>query len=349
MRPNFGWNWVEARAARTAETWHVCDGQAFDGGRHFTPAEQQERETAYDEALHAVESELRRTPTPRADHQHVRARLIEAFGRFSAKALDLEESMLNLLSQEFLPVGTRLARWARNFDPWLPMAGIVQACRNAWTACGLQPLLGERVHLTPSILAYSLIYPYSDNELDNECISKEAKLRFSERFRRRLSGHKLATAGQTERAIWKLIALIEEQYPRERFPQVYECLLSIHRAQEQSVSQIRNIVTYSETETLLLSGQKGGSSVLADACLAYPFLDEEQSRFAFEWGVLLQLGDDVQDVREDLRRQSMTMFSRASDSGTSSMTEVGIAISRSSMKGMPCCAALALTISSALA
>ncbi len=31
----------------------------------------------------------------------------------------------------------------------------------------------------------------------------------------------------------------------------------------------------------------------------------------FEWGVLLQLGDDLQDVREDIRRGSLTLFSRA--------------------------------------
>ncbi|HEX7359148.1 MAG TPA: hypothetical protein VF283_01525 [Bryobacteraceae bacterium] len=251
----------------------------------------------------------------RAGRRALRARVIQAFGRFSAKALDLDGFMVDLLTQEFLPVGTTLARWARNFDPGLPMAGIVQACRNAWTACGLQPLLGKRVQITPSILAYSLIYPYSDNQLDDKCISNEAKLRFSERFRRRLSGDKLTAAGQTERPIWKLIALIEEQYPRERFPQVYECLLSIHRAQEQSVLQIRNTECYSEAETLLLSCRKGGSSVLADACLAHPFLNEEQSRFAFEWGVLLQLGDDLQDVREDLHRGSMTMFSHAVGAG----------------------------------
>lgn len=316
MRPSFGWHWVEAEAVHTAGIWRVYDGQAFDAGRHFTAAEQREREAAYDEALRVVESELRRTPNTRVDRQALQTRVMEAFARFSAKALDLDASMIDLLTQDFLPVGTTLARWARDFDPGLPMDGIVQACRNAWTACGLQPLLGERVQITPSILAYSLIYPYSDNQLDDECIPNETKLRFSQRFRRRLSGEKFTAGRQTERFIWQLIELIEEQYPRERFPQVYECLLSIHRAQEQSIFQIRNRDGYSETETLLLSCRKGGSSVLADACLAHPFLNEEQSRFAFEWGVLLQLGDDVQDVREDLRRGSITMFSHAAATGT---------------------------------
>jgi len=68
-------------------------------------------------------------------------------------------------------------------------------------------------------------------------------------------------------------------------------------------------------ELLCLSCRKGGTSVLADACLAYGRLTEEESRFAFEWGVLLQLGDDLQDVREDLERGSATLFSHAAASG----------------------------------
>ena len=54
---------------------------------------------------------------------------------------------------------------------------------------------------------------------------------------------------------------------------------------------------------------------LADACLARGWLNEQESRFAFEWGVLLQLGDDLQDLREDMRRGSETLFSRAAALG----------------------------------
>ena len=107
------------------------------------------------------------------------------------------------------------------------MADIIQACRNAWTACGLQPLLGERVGITPSILGYSLLYPYSDNYLDRDDISAEAKLRFSERFRDRLRGERLAARDYREAALWTLVRLIEEQYPRARYPQVFECLLAM--------------------------------------------------------------------------------------------------------------------------
>jgi len=311
MQQRYDWRWVESQAARTADVWRACRSARTANAAPFSREQQSERESAYDEALNSVERELKHAAVRSAERKAMRERVIAAFGRFSARALDLEPDAIGLLTREFLPVGTTLAKWARNFDPELSMADIIQACRNAWTACGLQPLLGEPVAITPGILGYSLLYPYSDNYLDNESISTTAKLQFSGRFRQRLRGENTEAANNREQALWRLIELIETQFERRDFPQVYNCLLSIHRAQEQSVRQLRTDCQYDETETLRLSCQKGGSSVLADACLANGSLNEQESRFAFEWGVLLQLGDDLQDVREDLQRGSMTLFSHA--------------------------------------
>ena len=99
------------------------------------------------------------------------------------------------------------------------------------------------------------------------------------------------------------------------YPQVFDCLLAIHRAQEQSIAQLGQCGQSSDDEVLRMSCAKGGSSVLADACMAHGWLTEEERRFSFEWGVLLQLGDDLQDVREDMRRGSATLFSRAATLG----------------------------------
>ena len=165
--------------------------------------------------------------------------------------------------------------------------------------------------MTPSILGYSLLYPYSDNYLDREDISAEEKLRFSERFRESVAWRGLPAQDYREAALWTLVRLIEEQYPSARYPQVFDCLLAIHRAQEESLAQQRRCNHPDDAELLRMSCAKGGSSVLADACLAHGCLSGEESRFSFEWGVLLQLGDDLQDVREDLRRGSLTLFSRA--------------------------------------
>jgi hypothetical protein len=315
MRDLYQQPWVEDQVRQTMALWHSCAAQPMPAGQTFPPSDRLRREAAYDEALQAVESELgsaRQSPSSKLATQ---ARITTVFARFSALALGLDESAIQILTEEFLPVGTALAQWARRYDPNLSMASIIQACRNAWTACGLQPLLGEPVHITPSILGYSLLYPYSDNYLDRADITSQTKLHFSRRFRDRLHGHALATQDSREEALWTMVALIEDQYPRDRYPEVYNCLLAIHQAQEDSIAQIKASASSPDTELLRLSCAKGGTSVLADACLGRGSLTGQESQFAFEWGVLLQLGDDLQDIAEDLERGSITLFSRAAAEG----------------------------------
>jgi lambda repressor-like predicted transcriptional regulator len=164
-----------------------------------------------------------------------------------------------------------------------------------------------------------MLYPYSDNYLDDPAITQTDKLTFNERFRQRLCGQRIAAVNTHETSIWSMVQMIEEQYPRQRYPQVYESLLAIHRSQGESIAQLNHGAGINHSsnldEVLRISCAKGGSSVLADACIAQPWLTPEESRFSFEWGVLLQLGDDLQDVREDLERGSLTLFTRAVQQG----------------------------------
>jgi hypothetical protein len=315
MQEPFTWLWIEAQTACTIELWHHCGANSPLNGPRFRKAEQRKRENAYDKALRAVERDAKRSRRSSAARTDAQRRVVASFARFSAEALDLRPEAVHLLTDDFLPIGTGLARWARAFDPSLTRAEIVQACRNAWTACGLQPLFGESMKLTSSILGYSLLYPYSDNFLDRKDVSAQAKLHFSGRFRERLRGEAPEVSDDREAALWSLVAMIEDQYPREEYPQVFDCLLAIHQAQEDSIAQLDGSDDLDDRELLRTSVAKGGSSVLADACLARGWLNAEEERFAFEWGVLLQLGDDLQDLREDIARGSATLFSRAAVSG----------------------------------
>jgi hypothetical protein len=314
MPETFDWPWVETSVADTIESWNACAMRPVENVPRYAPDEQAGREHIYDQALQDVEREAKRRPLTRAQKLQTQNRIAASFARFATAALDLPDHAVQLLTNDFLPVGTKLARWARQFDEGLSMADIIQASRNAWTACGLQPLLGESLGLTPSILGYSLLYPYTDNFLDRTDISSEEKRTFGERFQLRLEGAGHVAGNHHEASLWALVELIERQYPRALHPQVYQCLLAIHRAQQESVGQL-GCDGATLGDVLRMSCAKGGSSVLADACLARGEMDTDESRFAFEWGVLLQLGDDLQDVREDLERGSVTLFSHAAAAG----------------------------------
>jgi hypothetical protein len=319
MEDRYSWSWVEAQSAQAAEEWNGCAERLLPAGPRYTSKEQCKREKAYDQALRAFEREARRAPRNPRERILARQRIVDVFPGFASIALGIEPEAVQLLTGSFLPIGTQLARWARGFDPTLSMADIIQALRNAWTACGLQALLGQPMELTPSIFAYSMLYPYSDNCLDHPGLSSAQKLRFSGRFRQRLCGHQLSACNSREASVWNMVQLIDEQYPRLRYPQVFDSLLAIHRAQEESLPQLDKGLRcgnpLGRSELLRISCAKGGTSVLANACLARPRLTPQESQFAFEWGVLLQLGDDLQDVREDVRRGSMTLFTYAADQG----------------------------------
>ena len=52
-----------------------------------------------------------------------------------------------LLRDDFSRIGKDLAVRARRLDASVSVSDILQACRNAWTACGLQPLLGQPIRV----------------------------------------------------------------------------------------------------------------------------------------------------------------------------------------------------------
>jgi hypothetical protein len=314
MKERYEGRWVDSQVTRCAEIWNSCAANPASLDPQYSRRDHEAREIAYDAEMRAVEWEARHAPRSRAARAETQKRLIASFAQFAANALDLEPESTALLTGDFLPAGIEFARRAREFDGSLSQTDTIQACRNAWTACGLQPLLGVPSGITPSILGYSLLYPYTDNYLDSEAVPLEAKLAFSDRFRERLRGSIATPLNRHEAQVWALVALIEGQYPREQFPAVFDCMLAIHQAQEDSIAQQRNR-SLSDAALLRLSFAKGGTSVLADAALARGWMTEEEGEAAFEWGALLQLGDDLQDVRDDLKRGSLTLFTRAAEQG----------------------------------
>ena len=296
------------------EAWHGAGRELPELGRRYSEREQQERECIADACLEQVDRAMRELRRRKLDPEEAQARITAAVVELTNCALDLRDPYVDwLLGDRFGSVSTGLARWARRMDRSVSMIDILQAARNAWTTAGLQALFGHRVQLTRSIFAYSMLYPYSDNYLDDTRISRGAKLAFSIRFRERLKGRRPRPESAREELIWALVEMIESEYARAEFPQVYESLLEIHGAQEESIRQLRCRNEQPSLDVLRLTFAKGGTSVLADACLAAGQLSGEQIRFAFRWGIVLQLGDDLQDVHSDRQRGSLTLYTAASE------------------------------------
>ncbi|MGQ7869307.1 class 1 isoprenoid biosynthesis enzyme [Sunxiuqinia sp. sy24] len=226
-------------------------------------------------------------------------------------AFSYEHEEIDLMfSGEMMNATKAFIKQAKKFDPSLSIQSIFQACRNVWIMTGLQLILGRRVELTPSIFAYSMLYPYTDNFVDDPQISSKEKQEFSSRFADRLDGKAVDPINEQEQKIYTLVSMIESQYGRQEYPQVFDSLLGIHQAQTQSMALFgRN--TMSDDEAIRICLAKGGASVLADGYLIAGNLSEEEKCFLFGYGAYLQLLDDVQDVKEDLEDGLLTAFSKA--------------------------------------
>jgi hypothetical protein len=307
---------VQGLLQETIELWQQSPATLPPFERAYTGEQQAARERALLQFLESLRAEVRRLPRSRPERAAAHGRITAAFERFATSGLELQDAHVDLLlRQGFAAIGTALARQARRFDPAVTTTDILQASRNAWTACALQMLLGREMGLTPAIFAYSMLYPYTDNYLDDPAITRDAKVGFSGRFGCRLAGEAAAPANHREEAIWRLVGMIEEQYPRVEYPHVFESLSAIHRAQADSLRLLRGTHPAADVDVMRLGFAKGGSSVLADAYLAAGALNPAEAQFAFAWGVALQLADDLQDVQEDSRAGVLTLFSLAAAAG----------------------------------
>jgi hypothetical protein len=206
------------------------------------------------------------------------------------------------------------AREARSSSPGLPLDELWQALRNVWIANSLQMLLDLPVRLGPALFGYSMLYPLTDNLLDDPEVAPEAKRAFSERFGERLAGRPTVPGEAGEAAVFGMVDRIEAEFPRPEFEDVRESLLAIHRGQTLSLSQ-QTHGALTDAKILAITCEKGGASVLADLYLVAGGATPAEERFAFGYGVFLQLLDDLQDVEADLHAGHQTLFTRAASLG----------------------------------
>lgn len=274
---------------------------------------QRATEHATDRFVDETEDELRACPAGRAARAAMRARLQERLRDFARDGLELPAAHRDVVFSDAWFDGTaEFARRARAFDDGLELLDLFQALRNVWIMNLFQALLDQPVRLTSAMLGYSLLYPYTDNRLDAPDLPAARKRSFCDRLERRLRGELLPALDDHERAVFELVAMIEEQYRRDAYPELYLSLLAIHHAQERSL-RLQSAVD--GEDVLGLSVAKGGASVLADGYLVAGDLEPGEADFCFGYGVVLQLMDDLQDVEQDLDARHVTLFTRGTRRG----------------------------------
>jgi len=293
--------------------WIQCEPCLPEFEKRYSLKEQKAKEQCFEAFIEKVD-----TRTHRGQLERERKEKLTPQARYLFQSVfDFNEEQLEVIfSGAYKQITKDFVRMSRQFDPAVHPDDIFQACRNAWIMNGIQFIMGYKMELTPSVFAYSMLYPYSDNYLDNQAISRHVKMEFTKRFRARLCGQNVSPENEHEATIFKLVEMIEGQFNREKYPKVYASLLAIHDAQTHSLHLLEPESHLKEDKILSISFEKGGTSVLADGYLVAGDLPPNLERFCFGFGVALQLLDDMQDVKEDQETGQHTLFSSEPENKT---------------------------------
>ena len=285
-------------------------------GAAVSLAEKVAREHRADQDLEAIEAILRRWPASPAKRKAWRQALLAAMRRIAQEQMACDAEALNqLLNAEGLEATRQFLRDARTFAPAISDKDLFQALRNVWVTHSVQLLMHSPIALSPAVFGYSMLYPWTDNRLDDLRLGHAAKAEFGDWLTRRLAGEQAPPPDMHCKEVSALVGRIEQLYPRAEFPEVYFSLQAIHAAQMSSLDQQDATRSWDERALLDLSIATGGASVLADACLVRGWLTGDEAGFMFAYGVVLQLMDDLQDFRDDLAHGHMTIFTRQAKLG----------------------------------
>lgn len=222
------------------------------------------------------------------------------------------QNMNQSVSGDYVKTTEAFIKRVRSSWPEIEDDSIFQALRNVWIMNTIQMMAGLPLELTDAMFAYSMLYPLTDNLMDDPNWSVLNKKDFVIRFGKRLKGESIEPIDNHEKDVFDMVALIEEQYERHLFPDVYESLLLIHDAQLMSLKQQYDSPSISELTRLTFN--KGAASVVADGYLVLGNPNKAQLDFLMGYGIVLQLADDLQDMTEDSTNNHTTLFSHAKSS-----------------------------------
>jgi len=303
---------LQAFIGRYAGLWRSTPTEFPVPALTFEVEQQQQNEREMDRLMDTLERRLRKYPRGEKKQSAWRDEVFLMLRRVGTESFRFPDRHFDIIfSPEYFAVTRAFARQAYAFDREIEAASLGQALRNVWVMNCLQMFLGRRPSLAPSMFAYSMLYPFTDNYLDRTDLSHEAKETANGRLELRLAGRDLDPLNAHEAAIFRLVGMIEGEYSREHFPDVYRSLLAIHAGQVKSLCQQGRRCVMNEESLLRISIEKGGTSVLADGWLVSGMLRREEAEFFFGFGVMLQLLDDLQDLPDDLQAGHWTLFVRA--------------------------------------
>ncbi len=180
-----------------------------------------------------------------------------------------------------------------------------RALTNYWAFMLLAFCNDQPMDPTPELYAYSLLYPYTDNIMDDASVSPEEKQQFIELITNTLHSKDNNAAPPMDLKIRRVLALIDNLIDT---PSIKLSLYAVHQAQIESLLQQKS--TLSASKLFGITMAKGAAAVLPNSYLTQHALPTDQLQFAILLGELGQLLNDIEGITEDTNESIQTPANR---------------------------------------
>lgn len=229
--------------------------------------------------------------------------------------LKIRENMTQEMFEDFQSETKRFVRKTRRFDQELSTENIWQALRNYFIYAVIGDLQGQPQDCKEAPFSYSLLYPYTDNYIDDKKHTPQQKQDYNFMISQVLKDMPVEARGKLEEKTHQLLFIVMDSYSGDKRKEIQNLLIWMLEAQKESICQQTGERKLTEEEVLRISVYKGGLSVLIDYFFATEELNKEEISFYLKFGFLLQLADDLQDIKEDQISGSRTLAVLCAEEG----------------------------------
>ncbi len=183
-----------------------------------------------------------------------------------------------------------------------------QAARNYIVYLMFKEIHNDTSDFSEACYGYSMLYPFTDNYIDNNSCSREEKFRYNSLIRNYLKGEDPLPSSEHDEKTLYFLSLAGKTSGSDISQSASELLLMMLEAQEKSLQQQGSDTLLGYRKRLDISLFKGGLSVLIDRFFVKDKLTREDMTFYLGFGFFLQLADDLQDIKEDSEKRHQTLF-----------------------------------------
>ncbi|MDF2868692.1 MAG: hypothetical protein K0R05_267 [Anaerocolumna sp.] len=199
-------------------------------------------------------------------------------------------------------------REVRSYTPELSFADMGQALRNYIVYMMFKQIHEDNSPFSRTCYGYSMLYPYTDNYIDNPGNSAVNKERYNALIQDFLNKKQHIPTCTYDTKTLHFLSAASTVVDCSDSDTARTLLLLMLDAQAESLKQQKSENPLTLEERLAISLYKGGVSVLIDRYYVAKEMNREDFLFYLGFGFFLQLADDLQDIKEDSKRGGQTLF-----------------------------------------